>query len=258
MVNHLGLKSNFIGVQLSSTVEFKDSYFVVRTPSRPDFFWGNYLIFNSLPSKETTEEWIKIYKEEFDLTKQRFMTMTWDSSEKGDLSALYDYGFKLETQQVLLLDNLIKPEKINSKVEVRVLKTESEWNQLKRTQWIHNWPLKEEQMPFLINKIKNFRELQDQGCGLRFGAFIENKLVGDLGIYFKDSVARFSSVCTDKEFYNQGVCRTLVYNSIIQFKKEFKVEHFIMQATDTEYAKNIYKKLGFSLWGYSHDLTWLR
>jgi hypothetical protein len=258
MIKHLGLKSSFIAGQLSSLITHKAGYSVVRTPSRPDFFWGNYLIFHEKPTQNNSLEWIDCYKGEFDLNKQRFMTITWDSSDKGDLSELVKLGFELETQEVLILEKIVKPEKMNTSIVVKIIESDSDWKQVKRTQWIHDWPLKEAQLPFLESKISAFRDLQNKNCGKRFGAYIGDKLVGDLGIYYQGKIARFSSVCTDKDYYNQGVCRTLVYSSIAQFQKIYDVDHFVMQATETEYAKNIYKKLGFTLWGYSHDLTWLR
>ncbi len=254
---HLGIESSLNFHQADTEIINKGSYRVVRTKSRPHFFWGNYLIFSESPSETNYENWIEKYNSEFNSEEQGFITITWSSSELGNPKIFLKNGFEIETQEVLRLNKLIIPEKLNPHVQVRIINKEDEWNQLKKTQWIKNWPLKQPQEQFLENKILTYRRLQDQGFGFRYGAFIDDDLVGDLGIYYRNKIARFNNVFTHHQHYNKGICRTLVYKSVQLSIENNLADEFVMQATETEYAKTIYKKIGFELYGKSHDMTWI-
>ncbi len=254
---HLGTESSLNFHQVDGEVFERTHYRFVKTKNRPHFFWGNYMIFNEPPSVDGFQNWIDHYNLEFNSQEQGFITITWSCSDLGNPQKFLDFGFEIETQEVLRLKNITKPDKLNKHVEVRVIESDFDWNQVKKTQWIKNWPLKQDQEHFLENKIHTYKRLQDQGFGYRYGAFLGEKLVGDLGIYIKNRIARFNNVFTHCDFYNQGICRSLVYGSLKDILAKNLADEFIMQATESEYAKNIYKKIGFEVCEQSHDMTWM-
>lgn len=234
-----------------------EGHLVVRTPSRPNFFWGNYICFPHPPTENDFENWMSHYKTEFNVNEQGYITMTWDSSEPGKLDAFTDFGFTIEEQLVLKLGQLKVPEKFNQNMEVRLIQTESDWSQLKETQWITNWPLIQSQHDFLANKIATYRRLQDRGFGQRIGAFENDVLVADLGIYWLDGIGRFNNICTHADHYNKGICRTLVYEASKWALSQPQMNQLIIEATQNEYAFKIYQKCGYEIIGKDFNLTWM-
>jgi predicted GNAT family N-acyltransferase len=257
MNTHLGTESSLSFHQADAEITAKQNYTVVRTPGRPHFFWGNFLIFHSVPNEANHTTWMENYRSEFNVDEQGFISITWNDSAIGNITQFLNNGFEIETQEVLRLESLTAPQAMNPSVKVRIIESENDWLQVKDTQWIKDWPLKQSQDEFVKNKILAYRRLQDQGFGYRFGAFIDSKLVGDLGLYSRNGIARFNNVCTHSTLYNQGICRTLVYGSLKIAMERKLAKEFVMQATETEYSKNIYKKIGFEVCGKSHDLTWM-
>ena len=64
----------------TANITDKGSYLVVRTPDRPDYFWGNYIIMSSAPRLDAYSEWLAIFESEIGPKSQTgFVAITWDS-----------------------------------------------------------------------------------------------------------------------------------------------------------------------------------
>ncbi len=62
----MNLKSQFQQAMIlmdSQTAHITDkgSYIVVRTPDRPDYFWGNYIIMPSAPNRDSYSEYPRLW-----------------------------------------------------------------------------------------------------------------------------------------------------------------------------------------------------
>ena len=90
----------------------------------------------------------------------------------------------------------------------------------------------------LKNSVKNIAECFSRD--LYFGAFFQNKMIGI--IRFCESKQKIVSFFVVKEYQGLGVGKML-FNKLLDYCKKKKIENILVWSSN--YAKNIYKKLGF-------------
>ena len=64
MLKSYALRTSLIMDKFFATVGENNDYIVIKTPQRPDYFWGNYIIMKSPPTHGDYEEWISIFERE--------------------------------------------------------------------------------------------------------------------------------------------------------------------------------------------------
>ena len=108
---------------------------------------------------------------------------------------------------------------------------------------------------FYKKSMRQYQKLTDLGVGEWFGAFVDGKLAGSLGIFYDGELARYQIVSTRPEFQRRGVCSTLVYESAQHaFGKGAKT--LVMVADDDYHAAKIYESVGFKLTGMETGVCW--
>ena len=245
----LGLETDLLYPRHFGKVFRRDECIVVKTPSRPNYFWGNYFIMPHAPKCGDFAKWRSWYDQEFDSAQQGFMTFAIDSSV-DDTNGLSDFtaaGFTAKAQSVLTASNVSPPPKRNADATVREIKTEADWSQVADVHISDEWYLNpESQLDFVNQNIQDLRELSNAGLGRRFGAFLGEKLVADLGIYTSNHLGRFNEVTTHRQFRRQGLCGTLVYETALIAFQEMGVSTLVMVADENYHAAAIYESVGFN------------
>jgi N-acetylglutamate synthase-like GNAT family acetyltransferase len=177
------------------------------------------------------------------------MAFGWDisESEQSDTHEFEQAGFTMNSSVVLTTAFVLKPKHLNLNIQVRALEQDWEWqsaleNQvLAGAQRTEDWEFKE----FKKKQMECYRRMSEQGLGNWYGAFIRNRLVGDMGLYFSDQIGRFQSVVTHPLFRRQGVCSTLVYRVSIEALRNNKAKQLVIVADESYHAGRIYESLGF-------------
>lgn len=244
----LAIQTDYIFGRFFGEVLDRGSYMVVKTPSSPNYFWGNYLVMPEPLAPGALNEWIAIYGSKFDYKKQGFITFAVDApdGEMGAAQEFRDFGFRCDTSKVLTTSSVNPPPKFKSGLEVREIKTDSEWEQLVEVHFSDEWYLKAgSQRPFLKEMFSDLRRMTNAGLGKRFGAFLDGRVVADLGIYTSNGIGRFNEVATHREFRRQGFCGTLVYRAAIAAFESMNVQTLVMEADEDDHAAAIYESVGF-------------
>ncbi|MBT3785999.1 GNAT family N-acetyltransferase [bacterium] len=263
-MNKFGLKTlslitDLIPAQFEAEILDRGDYLVWKTSSQPNYFWGNFLIFREAPERDVFKDWKRLYQMEFETENPTFYTFTWDSPNFNPtyLKSFMDHGFRLDIETTLVTKRPELPPKINKDIVVKPIVSEADWNSLPEVHVNPNSSRSiDSQIEFQKSRIKTFKELSKRKFGHRFGAYLEGKLVGDLGLYHQDGIARFNEVATHHEYYRRGICQTLVYHSCIHAIENFEVSTLVMVAVDDYHAINAYKKVGFTALEKSYSLTW--
>jgi ribosomal protein S18 acetylase RimI-like enzyme len=99
--------------------------------------------------------------------------------------------------------------------------------------------------PFKKKWLDVRRRLADQGLGNWYGAYIDDILVGDLGLFRDGTIARFQDVGTEVEFRRRGICGTLVYEVSKRALESDDIETLVMVADENYHAARIYESVGF-------------
>ena len=255
----LGLKTDLIFQQFTAEIEDRGDYLVVRNPSRPRFFWGNYLIMNNPPSPGDLEKWTGLFEKEIGKRDERgFVAITWDSidGQKGEVQPFLDSGFELETIVVLTSTHVHKPQKYDQSLVVRPYRSDLDWDRYVDIHFQTDWKYGDGQQQFHEGQRDNIRALTEAGLGIRYGIELDGELVADLGIYWDGNIGRFNNVATHRDFRRRGLCSTLVYEASRRAFEELGMKTLVMQADEDYHAAAIYESIGFKPLERLVTLTW--
>jgi ribosomal protein S18 acetylase RimI-like enzyme len=249
-IRSLGYRTDLIFPRFEGIVEDRGDCVVVRTPSNPGYYWGNFLLFAHPPGADSLAAWTRRFREEIaSVQPAGHVTFGWDSPE-GEAGAVEPFlaaGFILSENAVLTAETLVPPRHYNADVEIRPLAADAEWAQALENHVAVSageFPEAEYRL-FKARQLALYRRMTDAGLGAWFGAFHGARLVADLGVFTDGTLARFQQVGTHPEFRNRGICGTLVYESARYARARLGVERFVMTADEHYHAGRIYEALGF-------------
>jgi GNAT superfamily N-acetyltransferase len=258
-LNSLSLRTNMIFARSESEIIERESYVVVKTPSNPTFHWGNYLIFKHAPGPGQVDTWINIFHKEFSHYKEfEHYVFAWDDLEEPSSPEYLLHNFELQKSVSLKSTELVLPKHYNQQVVIRLLESDKDWEDADELQTLTREPgFPYETYKEFKNKLSMaYKKLIANKQGGRFGAFLNNELVADLGIFFEDGLARYQNVATHPDHRKRGICATLVYESGKYALANWPVKTLAMEADPDYHAAKIYESVGFSPVENSYALYW--
>ena len=157
----------------SSVVLDKGDYIVVRTPERPGYYWGNYIIMAGAPAAGDYGEWVGIFESEIGPKEETgFVAITWDTGSNEDgYGQFVDEGFDLQRSVILSASSVSVPPKSNGDIVIRALESEADFAQSIDVHFSPGWQYSsdEEQMKFFGDSVKELQGLVDAGCAVALG-----------------------------------------------------------------------------------------
>ena len=247
----LGHRTDLIFVRYDGNVEDKGEYIVVRTPNNPSYWWGNYLIFAQPPKEGDVEMWLELFRRDIGEPPEiEHIALTWDSlnGEKGVVEPFLERGLEDDMMVVLATETLKPPPHPNTEAEFRILESDDDWQQTLELQVLsRDEEFKDEAgyRDFRRRKMLRYRQMNEDGLGAWFGAFLDGKLVADLGLYKDDTLGRFQNVETHPEYRRRGLCGTLVHYAGQMALNDWNLETLVMVADPEYHAARIYESVGF-------------
>lgn len=247
-ISNLGYHTDCIARKLEGEFAETDAYFVLRTPKNPTYHWGNLLVFRTEPKKGDFSDWISAFKKEFG-ERLGHITFGWESQEIGYIDEFIQAGFSRESESVLVLEGLEATHISRNDLVVRKIESDADWEKVLNLQVYtsEGENPSEEYLDFKTRGFEAYRTLSENGDGNWWGAFLDDRLVGDMGLYFDDSIetGRFQSVETHPDYRRIGVCSKLLHSvSMDALKKNPSIKLVICTEMDSD-AERIYRKLGF-------------
>lgn len=249
-INSLAFRTDLFFSRFEGIVLDRGDYLVIRTPSNPNFYWGNYLLFHNPPAPGDLQKWQSLFQQEIaDLQPAHHMVFGWDSpqGEAGEIQPFLDAGFALNEGVVLTTQQVHAPQKYNQEVVVRPLREDWEWAQALQNQVDCRAPQYDEEgyIAFKTPKMEGYRQMQRAGMGEWFGAFLGDRLAADLGLFCAGGVGRFQSVETAPEFRRMGICGALVHQAACYGLERMGAKTLVMVADEHYHAARIYESVGF-------------
>ena len=260
-VQSLGYRTDLIFPKFDGQIIDRGDYLVILTPTNPTFYWGNFLIFPSPPQEGDLKNWKAIFAKEIS-SKQatEHFAFGWDTvkGEKGEVQPFLDEGFNLSQSVVLSTQKVNIPPKYNQDVVIRPLVEDWEWEQATENQILcrpsgHSL---EDYQTYKHDQMLRYRNMSKAGLGSWFGAFLDNKLVADLGVFTDKEIGRFQQVGTHPDYRRRGICGTLVYQASLYAQENFQVETLVMAADEHYHAAKIYESVGFQPKEHQAGLDW--
>ncbi|WP_406279529.1 GNAT family N-acetyltransferase [Embleya sp. NBC_00896] len=239
----LGYRTDLMLLTLQgSLVEQRDGYLVVRTPSNPTFYWGNFLLLAARPAPGTAAEWVRTFRREFPDAEHVALgidSVDGDAGETADLAAAH---LTVARNTVLTTTAVQPPPRPNTQATYRALSGDDDWAQALTISEPGT-----EISEFARARMAGLRTLQDHGHGAWFGAFKADQMVAGLGLFTDDNgVARYQNVDTHPSHRNQGLASTLLHHAAHHIQTHHNANHLAIVADPTYTAINIYKTLGFT------------
>jgi GNAT superfamily N-acetyltransferase len=245
----LGHATELALVQLEGVVEELDDHWRVHTPTSPDFYWGNYLLFKHAPRGELdARAWLDRFERLLGREGLRHRLIAWDApGERGAIEPFLARGFELDEAVILTASEVHPLPRPRPSLEIRALVEDSEWDSAAALQArAFSVRSKDEQATrdFAVQQMRRYRRTVSTGAGQWWGAFLQGRLAGTLGLFSLGDIARFQLVGVDPEFQKQGVAGTLVHD-VSARALAAGVSTLVMAADATYHAARVYESVGF-------------
>jgi len=238
-------------------IERRDDHFVVRTPSNPQFYSGNFLLFDEPPDAGDGERWEALFDEAFAYEPRvRHRKFTWDTAQCPFGLArkeLEPRGYELDESVGLVAEALHPHDRENREVEIHALDPfgdEELWHGILELQ-IANRDLvfsdAASYRSFTAARQADQRELFRAGRGTWYAAIEPEacEVVGSCGIVVTDRRGRYQAVDTAEAHRRRGICSRLVVEASRLSTEAFGTERFVIVADAGYHALGLYESLGF-------------
>lgn len=249
-VRSLAWRTDLIFPAFDGEILDRGTYLVVRTPSNPTFYWGNFLLFDRPPAHGDEQRWPRLFAEEIGVPPRiQHQAFGWDSPE-GGLGAAQSFvagGFALLHSSVLTASKVAPPPHVATDLVVRPLHSEEDWRLATENQIRCREPEHDEAgyRVFKEAQMKRYRAMAEAGWGEWFGAFLGGVLVADLGIYRSGELGRFQSVETHPDHRRRGYAGTLISHAARHGLGSMGLKTLVLVAEAGSEADRLYRSIGF-------------
>jgi GNAT superfamily N-acetyltransferase len=249
-VTSLGYRTDLALLQLGGTqVEDRGDHLVVRSPHNPTHWWGNFLLLEHAPQARDTDVWLDRFAAEFPDAGHVALGFDGVDGRVGDAAALTEHGLRVETATVMTATAVRAPPRPNREATYRLLRSDDDWAQSVelRVACRDDEHDEEAYREFSLRKAATNRALVDAGHGGWFGAFVDGRLLSQMGLYAASpGLARFQSVETHPERRGRGLAGTLVHHVSRYGFDEMGATTLVMVADPDYLAIRVYRSVGFT------------
>jgi len=239
-------------------LEEYDDCIVLKSPQRPNYWWGNMLLLPQAPQTGDYERWESLFTDKFPKT-MKHRVYSWDINPddamkpvRGEDSAFLANGFNRQDDEVLAVqkEGLHTPKFITDNLEVRPLESSEDWAEVLEL----NVTCREARFKdansyreFRRKQLEKYQRMQADDIGAIFGGFIDGKMVADMGLFIENGLGRFQHVETHPAYRKRGIAGSMVHQiSEWGFTKR-NAETLVLIADPQGPAVKLYKSLGYAL-----------
>ena len=240
-----------------STVDDRGDHLVVRTPSNPTYFWGNFLLLSAPPDDVArVEHWKRVHRDEFPEAGHVTLGIDRPASLDGDAAVLAEAGLDVDQVVAMTTSTVTPPTRpLREDAELRALAGDDDWAQ-QLDLMVDGEDERYVTGDFAARKVAANRALTEAGHGTWWGGFVDGRLVSSLGIFAAgEGLARFQSVKTLDDFRNQGLAGALVVAASRYAQSDLGARTLVMAADPTYPAIRVYRAVGFTEGGTHLEAT---
>ncbi len=232
-----------------SIIVDKGHYLVVRTPVRPWYRWGNFLLLDAPPVGEAIETWIDVFHAEF--PGAGHVALGIDGTEfREPLGFPSSVGLEADPFGVVLTARRPPgPRTAAGEPVIRPLHSAEDWREelkLRRDESAEDGPPPPHHAEFLQGGTLEASRLVDQGRAAYFGAFEGDRLCSVVGIASDGrGVARYQNVATRTEYRRRGLASRLVSEAGSFAVSTMGAGQLVIVADVGAPSARLYESLGF-------------
>ncbi len=222
-------------------------FLCIRTPSNPTFWWGNYLLLATPPTPADVLRWDMLFRQLISnhQVQSTHRAYRWLGGI-GAANQFVERGFALTRDDCLTCSRFIAPQHVTDGIEIRNYR-DDDWDAAIALQVLCREAHHDEHgsLAFRRPQFELYRRMESAGKGARFGAFIGDLLVADLGIYVDGQLGRYNNVSTHPAFRRRGIAAKLVYEAGRMATQRFNLTQCVI-VTEADGPNRIYRRLGFT------------
>jgi GNAT superfamily N-acetyltransferase len=242
---------------------------VIRTPSNPTYYWGNYLLFERAPGPDGAQRWPALFARLIAANQPQstHCAFGWMEDAEGDIGGFLADGYTQNNAVVMQSTGVpvVPAPTITARLRPFALtrnetgiEADSEWSALVELSVATRDPDygEESYRTFAQQRVARWRALAGAGHGNWFGAFLDQagsapRLVAALGVYAEaereggQRLARYQSVMTDGAFRRRGLCRALVALAARHARDVLRADRLIIVAAAGKMPEQLYASVGF-------------
>ncbi|MDA8062186.1 MAG: GNAT family N-acetyltransferase [Actinomycetota bacterium] len=220
-----------------SMVVEDDDHLVVRTPSNPGYWWGNFVL---VADAELLAHGVEVFHGEF--PDVGHLAIGVDGSDGAVPKKITELGLEADVSVVLTATSVASAGVVDA--EVRSLSEDGDWEQLLELRRQDDHPATDD--VYQRRRVGEVRRLVESGAGVFLGALREGRLVSTLGVVCDGSgTVRYQHVQTDAGHRRQGLAGHLVAAAAQVASHRWDVDRFVIVADPDGPAINLYRSLGF-------------
>ncbi|MCZ4495959.1 MAG: hypothetical protein JWM25_542 [Thermoleophilia bacterium] len=255
-IRSLGYATDVDVLPTGAIIEDRGPFVVVRSPSNPTHYWGNFLIFREPPVEGDRERWEAHFDHE--ICARSHIAFGWDVID-GDVGAaaaeFVAAGYELQEDVVLVAEpeELRAHARASDDVVIRALDPtpgvdEAGWDAATRVQVENRDPghTEADHRAFVDARTADRRRRFVSGDGAWFVAeTADGDVVAGCGVVVTEGRGRFQSVDTLEAWRNRGIASRLVHDAGRAAIERFGAERLVIVADSTYHALPLYESLGF-------------
>jgi GNAT superfamily N-acetyltransferase len=227
-----------------SIVEDHGDHLLIRTPSNPDFYWGNCLFVTDESAVDDAGRWVQTFHSAFPAASWVAIGLI---RMPADREAWVTRGLELERDDVLTTRTVPRHTPLPEGYVVRRFAGDDWAHSVARSVAENDRTGEEEPRSFgrfAMAQTQVRRELSDRDLGAWFGAFADDVLVADLGIVRCGRTARYQSVSTDEDHRRRGLATHLL-GVAARWAGDHSCDRWVIVTEATNPAGRVYRSVGF-------------
>ncbi len=245
----LGFATDLAILELGgSTIERRDGYWSIRSPHAPTYYWGNFLLADSLNEAVNVAQWHQRFAAEFPHARHFALGVNNPILSDAETHGFTELGSEVSAMSVLTRPAPALVEVDGEAEQCRALVSDDDWNQaLSLGVATRDEDFSEDSFrTFFANYLAMQRVIVRQGNAAWWGSFEEGKLVSQCGIVScGDGLARFQMVSTHPGHRRRGFASQTVAAAGKFAAETYRTETLVIVADPNDHAISIYRDLGF-------------
>jgi ribosomal protein S18 acetylase RimI-like enzyme len=245
---------------LDRVVERRSGFLVIRSPSNPEHFWGNLLLFDEAPLAGDALRWEALFAEEFgDEPRVQHRTFAWDRTDgvfgvTREEFASRGYDIDESIGLVAGASEVMAHPRENREVVVQVLdpavgEDEALWERVLELQVAGREEEHAEEVfrSFARARLADLRALFRAGRGAWYVAIdpASGAVAGSCGVVVTAGRGRFQMVETALALRRRGICSRLVVEAAHRASVDYGADRLVIVADVGYHALELYESLGF-------------
>ena len=257
-----GWQTHLMFADFDGEVTEHADHIVVRSPRSPGYYWGNFLLYDRLPTAADFGPWMQRFEEAIRQPEPGTGHVAFGMQAQADSfnppQPFIDAGFTgfgvatLTLQQSGLLPLSKEP---GAEFELRPLRLPAEVSGIVELNMACNDEGYEPEgyRQFRTHQMQRYADMAAAGMGHWWGALHQWQVVAALGLFGQRHTGRFQHVETHPDFRRQGLCRALVHAACTHGFGQMGWHTLVMGADPDDVAMGIYRQVGFQ----QHDTLWM-